>query len=72
MDKLTTFSDTITFGKYKGFSVEDVCNKEDDASYLVWLIEATKRTQFSDLIESKIYKAAEHQGRYKMEPPYFD
>lgn len=62
MELLKEWKNIISFGKHNGISVEDVCYSEIDASYLVWLIGSTNRTDFGSRMKSEIYSQAEQQG----------
>ena len=57
---LRKWGDIITFGKYKGFTVRQICDK--DANYLDWLMEATKRTKFDDEMKYEIQLACHKQN----------
>ena len=59
---LTKWSDIITFGKYKGKTVEDVASM--DASYLVWLMRETNRTNFGEKMALAIYEDSQEEDLY--------
>lgn len=55
------WDDQLTFGAYKGYTIEEVVYYMEQADYVVWLMEKTERTIFSEEMENAIYLAQADQ-----------
>ncbi len=51
-DKLLSLSDKIKFGKYKGYSIEDIL--ADDPSYLEWAIDEIDWFELDDIATQEL------------------